>query len=65
MKKLKKIIVAVDGSAVSMKAFEWAADLTSTFEAELIVVSVSDNRNIKDNELYPAFLTDSKLSEIV
>jgi len=65
MKKLKKIIVAVDGSAVSMKAFEWAANLTSIFEAKLVVVSVSDKRSIKDDELYPAFLTDSKLNEIV
>ena len=65
MEKVKKIIAAVDGSEVSMKAFEWAAGLASVFEAELIVVSVSDRRDMKDDELFPAFLTDKKLNELV
>ncbi|MBN1574697.1 MAG: universal stress protein [Deltaproteobacteria bacterium] len=65
MENVKKIIAAVDGSEVSIKAFEWAAGLASMFGAELIVVSVSDKRNIKDEELFPAFLTDKKLNEIV
>jgi nucleotide-binding universal stress UspA family protein len=65
MENIKKIIAAVDGSEVSMKAFEWAAGLASVFDAELIVVSVSDKRDINDEDLFPAFLTDKKLNEIV
>jgi nucleotide-binding universal stress UspA family protein len=61
----KKILVALDGSDISLKAFDWALDLACTFGAELIILTVSDRRNIKDDELYPAFLTDKKVKTLI
>jgi universal stress protein A len=62
---IKKILVAVDGSDVSLAALDWALELGALFHAELIVLTVSDRRTIHDEELYPAFLSDRKVKELV
>jgi universal stress protein A len=62
---VKKILTAVDGSEVSMKAFLWALDLASLTGAELIVLTVSDRRVSQDEDIYPAFLSDRKVKELV
>jgi universal stress protein A len=61
----KKILVALDGSDISLKGFDWALDLACTVGAELIILTVSDRRNIRDDELYPAFLTDKKVKGLI
>jgi nucleotide-binding universal stress UspA family protein len=62
---VKKIVAAVDGSEVSMAAFGWALDLAALIRAELVVVTVSDRRTIEDEGLYPAFLSDRKVKELI
>jgi universal stress protein A len=62
---IKKILVAVDGSEVSLAAFDWALDLGTLFRAELVVLTVSDRRAVQDQDLYPAFLSDRKVKELV
>jgi nucleotide-binding universal stress UspA family protein len=65
MPSVKKMVVAVDGSDVSIKAFEWALELACIFGSEIIVVTVSDRRGIQDDELYPAFLTDRRVKGLI
>lgn len=48
-----------------MAAFGWALDLAALTRAELIVVTVSDRRTIEDEGLYPAFLSDRKVRELI
>jgi nucleotide-binding universal stress UspA family protein len=38
---MERILVAVDGSAPSLKAVEFAADLASKYNAELILLTVA------------------------
>jgi nucleotide-binding universal stress UspA family protein len=65
MFKLKKIIAAVDGSEISLAAFEWALELATLVSAEIIVVTVSDRRTISEEDIYPAFLSDRKVKELI
>jgi nucleotide-binding universal stress UspA family protein len=65
MLAIRKIIVAVDGSEISLAAFEWALELAALFSAEIIVVTVSDRRTINEEEIYPAFLSDRKVKELI
>jgi len=65
MRDINKIVVAVDGSPISLSAFDWALDFASFFSAELIVITVSDRREISDKDLFPAFLTDRKVKELI
>ena len=63
MLTLRKIVAAVDGSEVSLAAFDWALELAALFSAEIIVVTVSDRRTINEEDVYPAFLSDRKVKE--
>ncbi len=65
MLTLRKIVVAVDGSEVSLAAFDWALELAALFSAEIIVVTVSDRRTINGEDVYPAFLSDRKVKEFL
>lgn len=65
MHNLKKIVAAVDGSDVSLAAFDWALDLAALLSAEIIVVTVSDRRTINEEDIYPAFLSDRKVKELM
>jgi nucleotide-binding universal stress UspA family protein len=65
MLTLRKIVAAVDGSEVSLAAFDWALELAALFSAEIIVVTVSDRRTINGEDVYPAFLSDRKVKEFL
>lgn len=65
MLTLKKIVAAVDGSEVSLAAFDWALELAALFKAEIIVATVSDRRMINEQDIYPAFLSDRKVKELI
>lgn len=65
MHTIRKIVAAVDGSEVSLAAFDWALDLAALFSAEIIVVTVSDRRTINEEGVYPAFLSDRKVRELI
>jgi universal stress protein A len=65
MLNLKKIVAAVDGSDVSLAAFDWALELAALLKAEIIVVTVSDRRTINGEDLYPAFLSDKKVKDLI
>lgn len=43
---MKKILVPVDGSATSLKALDEAKALATTFGAEIIILSVWDDRSL-------------------
>ncbi len=65
MLTFKKIVVAVDGSEISLAAFDWALELAALLSAEIIVVTVSDRRTINGEDIYPAFLSDRKVKELI
>lgn len=65
MLTLRKIVAAVDGSEVSLAAFDWALELAALFSAEIIVVTVSDRRTTNGEDVYPAFLSDRKVKEFL
>ena len=65
MHNINKILVALDGSDVSMKAFSWASDLACVFSSELIVLTVSDKRKTPEDETSPAFMTDREVKNLV
>jgi nucleotide-binding universal stress UspA family protein len=65
MHTIDKILVALDGSDVSMKAFSWASDLACVFDAELIVLTVSDKRSTPGEEDSPAYMTDRKAKSLI
>ncbi|MBN1883853.1 MAG: universal stress protein [Deltaproteobacteria bacterium] len=65
MHNINKILVALDGSDVSMRAFSWASDLACVFSAELIVLAVSDKRKTPEDETSPAFMTDREVKNLV
>ena len=65
MLAIRKIVTAVDGSEVSLVAFDWALELAALFSAEIIVVTVSDRRTINQEDVYPAFLSDRKVKEFI
>lgn len=65
MHTIKKIVVAVDGSDVSLAAFDWALNLAALLSAEIIVVTVSDRRTISEEGIYPAFLSDRKVKDLI
>lgn len=65
MRTIRKIVAAVDGSEVSLAAFDWALELAALFSAEIIVVTVSDRRTISEEGVYPAFLSDRKVKELI
>jgi nucleotide-binding universal stress UspA family protein len=65
MHNINKILVALDGSDVSMKAFSWASDLACVFNAELIVLTVSDRRKAPEDEASPAFMTDREVKGLI
>lgn len=45
---MKRILVAVDGSEISMRAVERAAELAAKFHAELIIVDVVEHGELPD-----------------
>jgi universal stress protein A len=65
MLPLKKIVAAVDGSEISLAAFEWALELAALSEAEIIVVTVSDRRTTTEEDIDPAFLSDKKVKDLI
>lgn len=65
MINLKKIVVAVDGSEISLAAFDWALELAALISAEIIVLTISDRRTINQEDIYPAFLSDRKVKELI
>jgi nucleotide-binding universal stress UspA family protein len=41
---MERIVTAVDGSAPSLKAVDFAADLAGKYDAEVILIAVADHR---------------------
>ncbi len=65
MTRMRKIVVAFDGSTQSQKALDWAIDLSLLAKAQVIVVKVTEMMDLSEmSELYEAGATDALVKEI-
>lgn len=65
MTRMRKIVVAFDGSTQSQKALDWAIDLSLLAKAQVIVVKVTEMMDLSEmSELYEAGATEALVKEI-
>jgi len=65
MTRIKKILVAYDGSTQSKEALDWAIDLSLTTQAQVVVVKVIEMMSLGEmSALYEAGASDSLVAQI-
>ena len=65
MTRMRKIVVAFDGSTQSQKALDWAIDLSLLAKAQVIVVKVTEMMDLSEmSALYESGATEALVGQI-